>query len=469
MKIFLIQPEYKDTWAASPLGLGYVAAALQNAGHDIVLADYTLRPVSEAEFKEELISCKPDLVAISMMVRALPQVRALIKHIKEVDDIPVVIGGPQPSIAPEFTLRYTASDFAVLGEGEETIVEFAKALMLGKNNFQGIRGLAFNQKGKGIVINPPREFVADLDSIKFPAWEYISPAKYNLQPALTPVKERPIAPLITTRGCPYKCNFCGGPLMWKRSFRMRSAKNIVDEIELLMREYGVKQIFLSDDNFTLQKNHAISMCKEILARKIKIPWACPNGIRVDKVDDELLGYMREAGCYLVGFGIESGSQEILNRAQKQLNLERVAEVVKLAKKHNILTYGFFIIGLLGETERTIRQTIDFAKRLPLDRAWFNVLIPYPGTEIFDIYAQGKPYDEIDWSNLDATTGMITEGIHYDGLSGEDLVYWQRRALREFYLASPRRFFSVMRNMSFGSIKTLMKTSFFKRILQHKND
>ncbi|MDD5476676.1 MAG: radical SAM protein [Candidatus Omnitrophica bacterium] len=469
MKILLIQPEYKDTWASPPLGLGYIAAALEGAGHKIVLVDHTLEPVSNEEFKVQLVAYKPDFVGISLMVRALPQVRSLIQQIKEAGDYPIVIGGPQPTIAPEFTLRYTRSDFAVLGEGEQTIVELAAVLASGSKNYHNVPGIAFNDGDKGVVINASREFIKDLDSIAFPAWHHIPPSKYNLQPALTPVKERPIAPLITTRGCPYKCNFCGGPLMWKRSFRMRSAKNIIDEIELLMREYGVKQIFLSDDNFTMQKSHALAMCKEICARKIKILWACPNGIRIDKVDDGLLKAMREAGCYLVGFGIESGSQEILNRAQKQLNLSRVAQVVKMANKHDILTYGFFIIGLLGETKKTIRQTIDFAKKLPLDRAWFNVLVPYPGTEIFDLYSKGKPYNEIEWGKEDATSGMIAKGIHYDGLSGEDLVYWQRRALREFYLTNFRRFFSVIKNMSWGSLKTLMKTSFFKRWLRHKND
>ena len=257
--------------------------------------------------------------------------------------------------------------------------------------------------------------------------------------------------------------------MWKRSFRMRGASNIADEIEMLRDKFGVKQIFLSDDNFTLQKKHAMDMCKEILKRKIKMPWACPNGVRVDKVDDELFGLMREAGCYLVGFGIESGSQKVLNRAQKQLDLSQVERVVRLAKKHKLLTYGFFIIGLIGETKKTIRETIDFAKRLPLDRAWFNVLVPYPGTEVFDVYAQGKSYDEIDWAGTDATTGMIAKGIKYNDLTAEDMVYWQRRALKEFYLASPKRVFSVLRNMSPGSIKTLMKTSFFKHWVKRDNE
>lgn len=144
-------------------------------------------------------------------------------------------------------------------------------------------------------------------------------------------------------------------------------------------------------------------------------------------------------------------------------------MVKLAKKHKLLTYGFFIIGLLGETKKTIRQTINFAKKLPFDRAWFNVLVPYPGTEIFDLYAKGKSYYEIDWAGADAATGMIVEGIKYEDLTAEDMVYWQRRALREFYLSSPRRIISILRNMSFGSVKTLMKTSFFKHWIKYKNE
>ena len=468
MKILLIQPEYKDTWAAPPLGLGYIASVLERAEHKVALADYTLQPISMVDFKTQLAGCKPDLIGISLMVRALPYVRALIQNIKEAGDCPVVIGGPQPTIVPEFTVNYTGADFAVFGEGELTIVELADFLSAGRKGYDSIQGLVYKQDDK-IVINEPRDFIKDLNVLPFPAWDYIDPLKYNLQPALTPIKEKPISPIITTRGCPYKCNYCGGPLMWKRSFRMRSAANIVDEIELLRDKFGVKQIFLSDDNFTLQKNHAMAMCKEILSRKIKIPWACPNGIRIDKVDDELFGLMREAGCYLVGLGIESGNQEILNRAEKKLDLSQVEEKVRLAKKHKILTYGFFIIGLLGETKKTIRQTIEFAKKLPLDKAWFNVLVPYPGTEVFDLYAQGKSYDEIDWAGIDTTTGMITKGIKYEDLNAEDMVYWQRRALKEFYLARLNRIFSILRNTSLGSIKTLTKTSFFKHWVKHKNE
>jgi len=248
---------------------------------------------------------------------------------------------------------------------------------------------------------------------------------------------------------------------------MRSAKNIADEMEMLIQKYNVKEFFISDDNFTLKKSHVMDLCNEIIKRKINVPWACPNGIRIDKVDDEMLESMSKAGCHLVGFGIESGNQEILNNADKQLNLEQVEKIVKMAKRHKLMTYGFFIIGLPGENLQTINQTIDFAKRLPLDRAWFNVLVPYPGTEIFNMYSQKKPYAEIDWSNIDTSTGMIAEGIAYKDLTGPDLVYWQMRALREFYLSNPRRFFSVANHMSIGSIRTLLKTSFFKKLIFKK--
>ncbi|MDD5731015.1 MAG: radical SAM protein [Candidatus Omnitrophica bacterium] len=468
-KVLLIQPEYKDTWAAPPLGLGYVASALRNAGNEVFLEDLTLNPLSKEGFKDLVRALKPDIIAISLMVRALPQVKLTIGYIKEIGNIPVVIGGPQPTIVPEFTLQYTGADFAVVGEGEITIVELAAVLSAGSGKFDEIEGVAFKGKDGKIQVNKRRNFIKNLDDIAPPAWDLISPLKYKLQPALTPVKNSPIAPIITTRGCPYECSFCAGPTVWKRTFRMRSAEKIVDEIAALAKQHNVRQIFLSDDNFTLSKDHAIRMCKELISRKINLPWACPNGIRIDKVDDELLSYMKKAGCYLVGFGIESGNQEILDRAHKQLDLKRVSEVIKMATRHKMIAYGFFVLGLPGETKATIKQTIDFAKRLPLDRAWFNVLVPYPGTEVFDMYSKGKSYFEIDWGNIDANTGMISEGLKYDDLTGEELVFWQRKALKDFYLSSPKRTFSVLSNMSLGSIKTLMKTSFFKHWVSRKND
>jgi len=467
MNVLLIQPEYKDTWTSPPLGIGYLAAVLEENGHQVNFMDLTLTPLSEDEFKRLILDTNPDLIGISLMVRALPTVKTLIYHIKQISNIPVVIGGPQPTVEPIFTIKYTQADFAVIGEGERTLIELIQALK-GDKNYDKIDGLVFMNNDGTYKINSPREFIKNLDEIPFPAWYLISPLKYKINPALAPIKRTPIAPIITTRGCPYQCSFCGGPLMWRRTFRMRSAKNIVDEIEMLIKNYKIKEIFISDDNFTLVKSHVIDMCKEIIDRKISIFWSCPNGIRIDTVDNEILKWMKKAGCHLLAFGIESGNQEILNRAHKQLDLKRVQEVIKMAKLHKFLTYGFFIIGLPGENLQTIRQTINFAKSLPFDRAWFNILVPYPGTEIFNMFAKDKSYSAIDWANIDATTGMIATGIKYKDLEGRNLVYWQRRALREFYLCKPKVLMSVISHMSLGSIKTLIKTSFFKRLVYRKS-
>jgi len=466
MKILLIQPKYNDTWASPPIGIGYIASVLENDGYKVDFIDLTLHHLSDTKFKELIMRINPDVIGISLMSRALPECKKLVSKIREVADRPIVLGGPQCTVMPTFTLEYTLADFGIVGEGEITFKELIQSLEAGEGNFNKINGLTFVNKNGKYVVNKPRKFIENLDQIPFPSWHLMKPVEYKIVPALTPIKRTPVAPIITTRGCPFKCSFCGGSIVWKRTFRMRSPHSVVDEIEMLMKDYGVKEIFLSDDNFTLVKEHVIGVCEEIIKRKLNISWACPNGVRIDCLDTEILQVMKEAGCHLLGFGIESGNQKILDKAHKQLDLQLVPKVVKEAKRLGLTTYGFFIIGLPGETIRTIMQTIDFAKSLQLDRAWFNILVPYPGTEVFNKYLKKKPLTKISWANIDASTGMIASSIEYKELKEEDLIYWQRRALWEFYLR-PEHFISVIKNFSFGSLKTLIRTSFFKNLFKKK--
>ena len=465
MKILLINPRYKNTWAAPPIGLGYIASTLENSGyHQVVLIDLTLHPLSNVEFKKLILKVNPDVIGISLMVIALLECRELVSTIQSVTDSPIVLGGPQCSTMPIFTLRYITADFIVIGEGESTFLELVQSLEAREKNYYKIDGLAFIDKNGKSVINNSRRFINNLDNISFPAWHLMKPSDYKYVPALTPVKGTPIAPIITTRGCPYNCSFCGGPIVWRRTFRKRSPNNIVDEIEMLIKDYKVKEIFISDDNFTLLKKHVVEICKEIIKRELDISWSCPNGVRIDCLDNEILKLMKKAGCHLLGFGIESGNQKILDNANKQLDLQVVYKIVKEAKRLNLTTYGFFIIGLPGETSKTIRQTINFAKILQLDYAWFNILMPYPGTKIFNNFIKNKQLNQINWADINSNTGMITQGIKYKDLEKEDLIYWQRRAIREFFLR-PKYIMRIIRNTSFGSIKTLFQTSFFKSLFK----
>jgi len=462
MRILLIQPLYENNFPNPPLGLGYIASALEEEGHNVQLIDLTNKPLSDYEFERAVQEVKPELVGISLMCRALPNVAKIVASLKRIYDIPVVLGGPQVTVMPSFTLRQTKADFAVVGEGENTVRELVHHIEKGEGDRADIDGLAFVDNDK-VRVNAPRRLIQDLDLIPFPAWHLMPPKEYDLAPVLTPVEKYPVGVIITTRGCPYECNYCAAPKVWGRTFRRRSPQNVVDEIELLVDDYGVKELFLSDDNFTLVRKHATDICGELMQRRIDVSWACPNGVRIDRVDRELLRTMRKAGCHLLGFGIESGSQRVLDRAKKHLDLGLVRKVVRMAKEEGITTYGFFILGLLGETTQTIRETIDFAKSLPLDRAWFNILEPYPGTEVFEKFAEAVPPGEIDWSGINGATGMIAKGIGYANLSAEDLVHLQRKAVREFYLR-PRIAIGVIRSMNFRGIKTMTRLTFFKRLL-----
>jgi len=463
MRILLIRPRYRYSISDPPLGLGYIAAVLEKQGHNVKFLDLTRDSLSNFQFKEYVRREDPELVGITLTCSGLLETQRLVALIREITQVPIVLGGPQPSVMPIYTLEKTKANYVVISEGDETIQEVAEQIEKGSKDFSEVQGLAY-VGGNGLPrLNESRKLIENLDEIPFPAWHLMEPAKYLQAPILTTVKKYPIAPIITSRGCPYECAYCSSPTIWGRRLRVRSSRNVVDEIELLMNRYGVKEIFVSDDNFTLIKKHAMSICNEILERKIDISWACPNGVRVDQLDDELISTMAKAGCHLLGFGIESGSQEILNGAKKHLDLSIVPDVLKKAKKSGMMTYGFFILGLPGENSLTIRQTIDFAKRLSLDRAWFNILVPYPGTPIFDVYVQRVGLENIDWDNIDTSAGIIARGLLYEDLDEEKLQSWQRRAVREFYFR-PRIMLSLLRNIRYRQIKASTQRSFFRKAI-----
>jgi radical SAM superfamily enzyme YgiQ (UPF0313 family) len=202
-----------------------------------------------------------------------------------------------------------------------------------------------------------------------------------------------VAPIITTRGCPFECKFCASPYLWKKRIRFRNPKEVVNEIQYLIEKKGVKEIHIEDDNFTLDRNHVKNICQEIIKRKIKVAWCTPNGIRADKVDLDLLKLMKKAGCYSVAFGIESGNSEILKNILKHEDLEVIKKAVIMAHQIGLLTQGFFIFGLPGETKETIDQTINFAKKIPLDKAQFLLLDVIPGSAL---WRELKYQKKVNW-------------------------------------------------------------------------
>jgi radical SAM superfamily enzyme YgiQ (UPF0313 family) len=332
-----------------PIGLGYIASILRENGHEVSIIDCAITRKSYSEIRSEVENRNPDAIGITALTSYYHEMVKLARILKKLE-IPIILGGVHVTALPELSLRECKADFAVIGEGEFTILE-----LLDKwdndTERKKIKGIAYIEKGN-FQLNPRRELIQNLDDLPFPAWDLINPLAYPRMPHGRTMKRYPVAPIFTTRGCPFSCSYCASTQFWERKFRTRTPGNVVDEIEYLVNEFGVREIHIWDDNFTLIKKHVLGICKEILKRNLDLTFACPNGVRIDRLDKEILTAMRQAGFYALIFAIESGAQSILDKANKKINLKIIPGKVKLAKSLGFLIPSYFILGLPGETYTT---------------------------------------------------------------------------------------------------------------------
>ena len=457
MKVLLIQPNFDAHIVHPPLGLGYLAAYLEEKGHEVTIFDATLKNASLEQILLAIKNFSPDLVGITVLSRGHNKAREIINEIKKIfPKLPVVIGGTQVTAAPAEVMADFKADFAVIGEGEITLAELVSALG-GKNKFSDIDGLAYREKKK-IRINHKRKLIENLDKIPFPAWHLMPPGQYRIAPILEPIHASPVAPILTSRGCPYNCSFCASNVTWQRKLRFRSPENVIGEIKLLKEKYGVKEIHFADDNFTMDTKRAEEICDRLIEENIDLPWQCPNGVRIDRLPLLLLRKMKKAGCYAVGLGIESGNQKILDKNSKNLNLKVVPQVLEDLRKVGIESYGFFILGLPGDTKQTINETINFALTNPFDRVWFNLFTPYPGSPAFNNWLGSRRVGDIDWDKHDCLTAVV----RLRGVSGKELEKLQKVALRKFYLR-PRSLFKLLVRLRPREVLTLIMSRFFGKI------
>lgn len=384
MQICLVRPRYDSHLITPPLGMGYISSYLKSQGHNVNIVDGLNLDYSNEEIVEKCEGA--DFVGIFCLSAYYLQVIDLSKKLKD-KGYTVIIGGPHASALPEKTLKDTGADYIVVGEGEEAFLEIIQ------------------KKPKSEIIK--KEFIQDLDKLPFPDWEQLNPKKYKKAPHGALIKYFPVAPIVSTRGCPFECTFCASPQLWHRKIRFRSPENVVDEIQYLVDNFGVKEIHFEDDNLTLKREHVEKICNLIIERNLKISWACPNGVRADTLDSDLLKLMKKSGCYYLAFGCESGNQQILNNIKKKITLGTLNTAITTAEKEGIMTQGFFIFGLPGETEETIKQTIEFARKSNLSRAQFLLLDVLPGSELwlkldFNSKWDKKSYQEVTWCppNLD---------------------------------------------------------------------
>jgi anaerobic magnesium-protoporphyrin IX monomethyl ester cyclase len=433
MRILLIKP-INDRYCVvqPPLGLGYLAAVVHRCGHRAEILDAGRVRLTWKGFVDLIDWGRYDLIGFQMFSYELPSVKKHLEIVKRRSPGTVtLVGGPHISGDPEGTASYLEGmDFGFAGEAEAGLGKFLRLEWKDYSDparLDKIPNLVWRRGGRTAV--NPRAPVLDPDDIPLPAWDLIDPRNYP--PAVHGIfyRYRPIAPIVTSRGCPFPCTFCAGRAVTGTVLRYRSVENVIGEILLLRDKFGVREFHIEDDNFTGKRDYVIEFCREVIARAPGLAFALPNGIRLDTLDREVLTLMERAGFYSIAVGIESGSGRVLKLMKKNLTPGLVREKTDLIREcTGMRLSGFFLIGYPGETEEEILETIAFALSLKLDLASFLITIPLPGSPLWEEY--GRPdYSGVEWA--DFVPSRAIPGV--SGIPPRRLKQLQRQATIRFYL------------------------------------
>ncbi len=406
-----------------PLSLACLAGSVLEAGHYAEIFDFNIATNNEDLFIEKLQSIKPEYIGITFvtpLIREADKLSLLIK--KHLPAAIIIAGGPHSSSFPESTLEETNIDIVVIGEGDFTISEIVSGQSL-----ESIQGILYKKDGQN-YFTEKRPYIKDLDVLPFPAYNLYDFHKYMVPAAIA--KKNPVAWVETSRGCVFGCIYCNKSC-FGQTFRFKSPERVAEEFKKIA-DLGFKEIHLTDDGFTTNIDRAKKICDLLIQNKSSIGWSTITGIRVDRVDLELLQKMKQAGCYRVYFGIESGSQTIINNIKKGIKLEQVVQAVQWAKKAGLEVAGYFMIGLPGETTQTMQETINFAIKLKLDLAKMSITIPLPGTPMFNDLREKSLIKTYDWEKFKFYT-TPSEIYDHPNLSWPVILKYYTKFYRLVYL------------------------------------
>lgn len=423
-----LKEQYGSLYKAAPvlpsLGIGFMAKYLKLQGEDCDFFDLL---IADSDMIADFISKVKDYVLIGMTVyiTTLPNVIEFARKIKKINpNCYIVVGGPHATLFPE-DLHDESIDFIVSGEGEYPIYKIFREIGKENPDFSSIDGLTYREKNR-YTFTRAQALIEDLDYIDSPLIEKFDMSLYSSSVHYLGKK---IIHTITSRGCPFNCRFCAAAQIFKRKFRARSVDLVIEELTRYVN-MGYDSVVFYDDSFTINKRRVAELCKKMIARKLKIKWACFT--RTDLVDKETLSYMKEAGCYLIVFGCESGNDKTLTLLNKKLTVEKNYEGISMVNRCGILVQSSFMIGLPGEDYKDIENTISFAKNAELTFALFPIFEPYKGTPIFDICKENG-----EWIKDPRFKNNLLE--HQEeiwvpkGLSRADIEVLAQRAVKEFYM------------------------------------
>ena len=381
------------------LGLASMAAYVRSRGKSVKIIDAPAEKISLENFTDylegSLENYRANYVGFTATTAAIKNAYEMAKIVKEIyPKSQIIFGGAHCAALPREVISQEMVDLVVCGEGEITLYE-----ILAGRDLSTINGLIYKKDGE-IVFNPLRARIMNLDELPFPAYDLLPMDKYY--PAKGSYKRLPAISMLTSRGCPGRCTFCNKTLGTHMVFR--SAQSLIEEIKMLIKDFGIKQIMFYDDTFTTYKENVKKFCELLLANKIDIAWCCFS--RVDYIDLDLLKLMKKSGCHQIMYGIESGNQEVLDSINKKINLNLVRRVVKLTKKAKIDVRGAFMIGNPIETKKTVLETKKFAIELNPEIAIFNITTPYPGTQMFEEANGQGLIVTYDWDDYDLSRPVM---------------------------------------------------------------
>lgn len=451
MKIVFVRPNYPTYFATPSLALGYLSSSSKSKGIETVIIDGVKTNIDEDNIIKKIELEAPEWVCITCLSEYFKEVKSLAIKLKR-KNYKVIIGGVHPTFMPYMTLVETECDYVICGEGEISVPQ----LVLQGNN-KDIKGVySLNDLKSEETPFIKSEYVKNLDEIPFPDWENMNPKTYPPSPMGMIAKSYPLAVMMSSRGCVHGCVFCAGGQLYDRKVRFRSPENVVAEMKLLVNKYGVKEIQFLDDNMILNREHIEKICQLIIKEKIKVHWSCPNGIRADNLDFKLAKLMKKAGCYLVTIGIESANPQILKNIKKNETIETITNAIQAAHDAKLVVHGAFVLSLPGDTKETMRETIEYAKKMPLDRAFFTIMDIIPGCELWQ--KDKKRYNKFLTCTSYAEPSLIPEGMTKD-----EILKIQETAMREFYFR-PKIMFNIIKLIRLTQVKyILIRLSKFRLI------
>lgn len=448
MRVVLINPRFRlpiDTRTTPHLGLAYLAAVSEKRGDEVVIFDADVERQPVAEFIQEF---RPHIVGITANTPQVKQAWRTARAIKEVTDVPVVLGGPHVSVLPEESCEKPYVDIVVRGEGEDSWIDICKrleqflqdqpaycseAFFHPENEiFAHCFGITYRTSDGQIHNNPDRASIADLDGLPWPAYHLFKMDRYtNLQPATDHVDGARSFSIMTSRGCPYRCTFCSQSIM-PIKWRSRSPENVIAEWRHLVEDMGAQEIGILDDSANIRVKRMEELGRALIENNLNhVPWIFVNGIRANLASKELLMLLKTAGLKRVAFGVETGDEDILLSIDKKVDHDTIRQAFKNAKDVGLETIAFLIIGLPGETRETMQRTIDFAIELDPLIANFSMMTPYPGTKVYEMVKRQGRFLINDWEDY----VFFEQQARYEmgDMTAELVAEMYRKAYRQFYL------------------------------------